>query len=133
MYTLKENQYSPNGIGRPAETYYYFTNEDGKVIDKETLKPYRGKQMNRYAIKNKIEAQKHLAKINGEPMSMTLKEFEKNYVTDEIEDKYWKDFERGARFVGYGVYSWHSIKAGDTRTLFLLGVAAREGIYIKTE
>jgi len=31
-------------------TYYYIVNEEGKVLDKQTLKPYRGKQMNRYAI-----------------------------------------------------------------------------------
>ena len=60
MYSLKENQYLPNGFGRPAGTYYYFVNEDGKTIDKETLKPYRGKQMERFAIKNREQAEAHL-------------------------------------------------------------------------
>jgi hypothetical protein len=53
---IKSNQYIPrNGrslaSGMPAcATYYYFVNENGKVLDKNTLKPYRGKEMDRYAI-----------------------------------------------------------------------------------
>jgi hypothetical protein len=69
-FTLHENQYipykankSPSGLPL-AETYYYFTNEQGKVIDKSTLKPYRGKQMDRYVIKSKIEAESYLEVIN---------------------------------------------------------------------
>jgi hypothetical protein len=55
-YELRSNQYIPYKSkslpsGMPAcATYYYIVNEDGKVLDKQTLKPYRGKQMNRYAI-----------------------------------------------------------------------------------
>ena len=55
-YELKSNQYIPHKpkslpSGMPkCETYYYIVNEDNKVVDKDTLKPYRGKQMNRYAI-----------------------------------------------------------------------------------
>jgi hypothetical protein len=132
MYTLRDNQYLPNGLGKPAETYYYLTNDKGQVVDKKTLKPYRGKQRERFAFKNKPEAEKALAKANGEPESMTLKQFEKT-VSQETEDKYFDDFARQSRYYGHGVYGWHDIKASDTRNLFLLGVAAREGIHIKKE
>ena len=64
MYYLKENQYSPNGLGKPAATYYYIVDDKGNTIDLKTLKPYRGKQMNRYAMKNKTEAESFLKKIN---------------------------------------------------------------------
>jgi hypothetical protein len=69
-FTLQENQYIPYGAkttpsGFPvASTYYYFTNEDGKTVDKKTLKPYRGKQLNRYAFFNKGQAEAFLEKIN---------------------------------------------------------------------
>ena len=69
-FTLQSNQYIPfrakkSPSGMPlAETYYYFTNEDGKVVDKITLKPYRGKEMNRYAMKSKVEAETYLEVIN---------------------------------------------------------------------
>lgn len=60
-FTLKENQYSVGGRGA---TYYYLVNEQGKTVDKLTLKPYRGKQMNRYAMKSKVEAEAYLEVIN---------------------------------------------------------------------
>jgi len=63
-FQLKENQYSPNGIGKPAATYYYFVDDKGNTIDLKTLKPYRGKQMERFAMKNKIEAENYLKIIN---------------------------------------------------------------------
>ena len=70
-YELRSNQYIPrNGrslpSGMPAcATYYYIVNEDGKVLDKQTLKPYRGKQMNRYAIHGSKEtALTYLETIN---------------------------------------------------------------------
>jgi len=70
-YELKSNQYIPrNGkslpSGMPAcATYYYIVNEDGKVLDKQTLKPYRGKEMNRYAIHGSKEtALTYLETIN---------------------------------------------------------------------
>jgi len=69
-FTLHENQYIPykakiSQYGLPlAETYYYFKNEQNKVIDKKTLKPYKGKQMNRYAIKSKKQAEAYLEIIN---------------------------------------------------------------------
>jgi hypothetical protein len=71
MYKLKENQYIPYNAkrlpsGMPAcSTYYYFVNEQGKVIDKVTLKPYKGKEMNRYAMHSKTEAEAYLEEINN--------------------------------------------------------------------
>ncbi len=70
MFTLHSNQYIPYRAkrlpsGMPAcETYYYFKNEDDKVIDFKTLKPYRGKQMNRYAMHSETEAKAYLEVIN---------------------------------------------------------------------
>ena len=52
---------------------------------------------------------------------------------EELENKWFKDFERQARYVGNGVYSWHSIYSSDTRELWLLGVLAREGIVVPKE
>lgn len=69
LVTLHENQYIPrNGkslpSGMPAcATYYYFM-RNGKVLDKVTLKPYRGKEMNRYAMHSKVEAEAYLEVIN---------------------------------------------------------------------
>jgi hypothetical protein len=70
MYQLKSNQYIPyNAKTLPSgfpmcSTYYYLVNEDGKKVDKKTLKPYKGKQMNRYAIKSETYAKLYLEKIN---------------------------------------------------------------------
>lgn len=61
---------------------------------------------------------------------MTLEQFKK-VVTQETEEKYILDFMKQGRYHGNGVYGWHDILSSDTRDLFLLGVAAREGIYIK--
>lgn len=67
-----------------------------------------------------------------DPIEMTLEEFEKS-VTQETEDKYFKEFSKQARYYGHGVYGWHTIKADDTRKVFLLGIAAREGVCITEE
>lgn len=70
MYKLNSNQYIPFNSkrlpsGLPAcATYYYFTNDKGKVVDKATLKPYRGKEMTRYAMHSKVEAEAYLEVIN---------------------------------------------------------------------
>lgn len=64
-YRMLGNQYLPNGFGRPASTYYYFVNSEGKTLDKDTLKPYRGNQMERFAMKNKEQAEAYLNKINN--------------------------------------------------------------------
>lgn len=69
MFTLESNQYLPyKGRRLPSgltacATYYYFM-KDGKVVDKETLKPYRGKQMDRYAMHSETEAKAYLEVIN---------------------------------------------------------------------
>jgi hypothetical protein len=71
-FTLQSNQYIPFrpkslASGMPkCETYYYFTNEQNKVVDFRTLKPYRGKQMNRYAMHSKAQAEAYLEVINKE-------------------------------------------------------------------
>lgn len=69
-FELRSNQYIPYrpkslASGMPkCETYYYFVNDQGKVIDKKTLRPYRGKQMDRYAMKSETEAKTYLEVIN---------------------------------------------------------------------
>jgi len=69
-FELRENQYIPYKAkrlpsGMPAcETYYYLVDEQGRTIDKITLKPYRGKQMERYVMKSKTEAEAYLEIVN---------------------------------------------------------------------
>lgn len=69
-FELKDNQYIPYKAkmlpsGMPAcATYYYLVNEKGQVVDFKTLKPYRGKQMNRYAMHSKAAAEAYLEVIN---------------------------------------------------------------------
>jgi hypothetical protein len=66
QYTPRKSSWaSPNGFSR-GETYYYLTNEQGKVVDKKTLKTYRGKQMNRYAFYSLQDIEKFLKQIEGE-------------------------------------------------------------------
>jgi len=70
-FTLNSNQYipyrakksTPSGMSM-CETYYYITNENGKVINKYTLKPYKGKQMDMYAFHDKLYAEQFLDNIN---------------------------------------------------------------------
>lgn len=69
-FELKSNQYIPyRGKSLPSgvpacATYYYFVNEKNQVVDFKTLKPYRGKQMNRYAMHSKAAAEAYLEVIN---------------------------------------------------------------------
>ena len=69
-YQLKSNQYIPYKAkmlpsGMPAcATYYYIVNEDNKVINKHTLKTYRGKNMDMYAFKDKLNAEQFLDNLN---------------------------------------------------------------------
>jgi aminoglycoside phosphotransferase (APT) family kinase protein len=71
-FKMRENQYVPRNAklspsGFPlGSTYYYFVNEQGKVVDKMTLKPYRGKDLKRYAYFSKFLAEFHLHIINSE-------------------------------------------------------------------
>lgn len=70
MYTLKDNQYIPRksrwdatgGFG--AKTYWYITDAKGKTIDKTTFKPYKGKEMNRYAFHDKAIAEAIVNQLN---------------------------------------------------------------------
>jgi len=70
MYTLKSNQYIPYNAKRTpsgypiASTYYYIVNNKGQVCDKKTLKPYRGNQMQRYAMHSEQQAISYLETIN---------------------------------------------------------------------
>ena len=70
-YKLNSNQYIPRRATRSTPsglpmcaTYYYITNENGKVINKYTLKPYRGKDMDKYAFHDKLYAEQFLDNIN---------------------------------------------------------------------
>ena len=69
-FKLKSNQYIPYNAKRTpsgypmASTYYYFVNEKNQTIDLKTLKPYRGKQKNRYAMYNEAQAIAYLEVIN---------------------------------------------------------------------
>lgn len=70
MFTLHSNQYIPRNSrslpsGIPAcATYYYLKNAEGKIVDKTTLRPYKGKQMDRYAMHSKVMAEEYLEVIN---------------------------------------------------------------------
>lgn len=70
MYTVKDNQYLPDGFGKPAATYYYVVDEKEKVINKNTGVPLRRKPYNmaNYAFKRKIEALDYAAKLNDVKM-----------------------------------------------------------------
>lgn len=52
---------------------------------------------------------------------------------EELEEKYEDNFNKFARYMGNGVYTWKGIHAVDTRQLFLLGILAQENIYHSNE
>jgi len=70
MFQVKSNQYIPYRAktlpsGLPAcATYYYIVDVYGNTINKTTYKPYKGKQMDKYAIHDKEQADKLCEKIN---------------------------------------------------------------------
>jgi len=70
MYQVKSNQYIPYRAktlpsGFPAcSTYYYVTNEQGKVISHKTLKPYRGKDMANYKFNSQEGAEQFANQLN---------------------------------------------------------------------
>lgn len=71
MYKLLDNEYLPDGIDKPAKTYYFAVNEKNRVINKNTCKPCRGPKpfvMDDYAFKHRIEALEFIAKLNGVAM-----------------------------------------------------------------
>ena len=65
-YQIKSNQYIPyKGKRLPSgmtacETYYYIVDENNKVINKHTLKTYRGKNMDMYSFKTEEGAKASL-------------------------------------------------------------------------
>ena len=69
-FEIRSNQYIPrNAKSTPSgfpmcSTYYYLVNEQGKVVDKHTFKPYRGKNMDRYSFKDKDYLENLLKEIN---------------------------------------------------------------------
>ena len=77
MYTLQSNQYIPYRAktlpsGFPAcSTYWYITDEKGRTIDKRTLKPYRGKQMDRYAMHSESDAKAYVEVLNKQLSNKT--------------------------------------------------------------
>ena len=64
-YQIKSNQYipykskrsTPNGLPM-CETYYYIVNEDNKIINKHTLKTYRGKNLDMFYFRDKESVEK---------------------------------------------------------------------------
>lgn len=90
-YKLKENQYIPRDYGTTAAaTYYYFVDEKNRVINYKTLKPYKGKQMNIYAVKSKIEAGRILLEINKPFLPKMIAK------KDLVGGKYYKGYCRNA-------------------------------------
>ena len=51
----------------------------------------------------------------------------------DVEKKYGDTFNKYARYMGNGVYSWGGDVATDTRELFLIGILRRENIKFKEE
>ena len=70
-YQIKSNQYIPrNAKSTPSgfpmcSTYYYIVDENNKVINKHTLKTYRGKNMDMYSFKTEEGAKTLLELINS--------------------------------------------------------------------
>jgi hypothetical protein len=51
----------------------------------------------------------------------------------DINVKYMSNFEKYARYLGNGVYSWKGLYSTDTRELFLMGALMSEGIKFKEQ
>lgn len=49
----------------------------------------------------------------------------------DVNEKYGKNFDKYARYMGNGIYSYHGLFATDTRELFLMTSLFREGIKFK--
>ena len=63
-FELKVGKYTT--INEKTENYYYFVNEKGQIVNYMTLRPYRGKKMEKYAMKSKVQAMAYIAVINKE-------------------------------------------------------------------
>jgi len=55
------------------------------------------------------------------------------YITSEMEEKHFDLFGRQARYLGNGIYSVSNVYSTDTRELFLMYCAIREGIEFEKE
>jgi hypothetical protein len=53
-----------------VSTYWFFTDKNGKVLDKKTFKPYRGRVMERFAMKSQEEARTILKNKFGETIDI---------------------------------------------------------------
>lgn len=49
----------------------------------------------------------------------------------DINEKYFKEFQKQAGYLGNGIYNWGELKSTDTRELFLMGCLIREKIVFK--
>lgn len=67
-YSVSENQYIPYKSNKGV-TYYYVTDEQKRTINKNTGKPYKGKEMSNYKFETKESAQKYADKLNGVQMA----------------------------------------------------------------
>lgn len=47
---------------------------------------------------------------------------------DKLREKYWREFDKRARYVGNYVYEWEGIRTKDTRTLWLMGILKKEKV-----
>ena len=70
-YQIKSNQYIPykpkslpSGMPK-CETYYYIVDENNKVINKHTLKTYRGRNLQMYYFKTEEGAKTLLEQLNN--------------------------------------------------------------------
>ena len=60
-------------------------------------------------------------------------EKEQGLEKNTLEEKYRDNFDRQARYLGNGIYSWCNVNSIDTRELFLMGVLIHEGIKLNIE
>jgi hypothetical protein len=65
--------------------------------------------------------------MEREVLEMDFEEAKEKFpITDEQQDKWIDNFEKFARYLGGGCYTWMGYYADDTRDLFLMGVIAQE-------
>jgi len=60
-------------------------------------------------------------------------EKEQGLEKNTLEEKYRDNFDRQARYLGNGIYSWCNVNSIDTRELFLMGVLIHERIKLNIE
>lgn len=57
-----------------------------------------------------------------------IKYLERKFPNKDVEDKYQPRFQKEARYVGNGIYTWCGQYSRNPRELFLMGVLISEGI-----